>query len=186
MENRPRKEKKRPGRKPGSKARHGGYSLMMRGILPEKRRYIGQYLTAVREGWIHDLAAKEENLSTAQRVLIDRAITFLGVVRLIEENGRERGILDSRGRLSQGLTGHYLSFNRFIKETMALLGLEKRSLEPEATLAEIIKKYDKEEAETKAGEASESLNKATGAPRTGDSQGGGPMGENKDAGGKPS
>ena len=175
-----KRKKKKRGPRPGTKYRHGGYSLMMRGILPERRRYVGVYLTEVREGLIHDLAAKEEDLSTAQRVLIDRVITFLGVARLIEEHAREQGILDSRGRLSQGLTGHYLSFNRFIKETMALLGLEKRQVEPEVTFAEIVKRYDKEEAETGTRDTSGPSDNATAGPGTGDLKGAGAMGEDKD------
>jgi hypothetical protein len=125
-----KKHKKKPGPKPGSKYRHGGYSFLIRGILPERRRYIAPYLSSVREGLIHDLAKSEEDLSTAQKVLIDRIITFLGCVRLLEEHAREHGLLDSGGCLKSGIgTGHYLSFNRFIKEGLALLGLEKREFE---------------------------------------------------------
>jgi len=147
-QNQPQKrEKRRPGRKPGVKVRHGGYSLLMRGTLPERRRYIGHYLTVVREGLIQDLAPREENLSTAQRVMIDRVITFLGVVRLIEEHAREHGILDSKGELTSGLTAHYLSFNRHIKDCLALLGIEKRRAEEVLTPWQIAAEVDKESAE---------------------------------------
>lgn len=147
------KSKKRR-RKPGPIPRHGGYSLLTRGTLPERRRYIAPYLTAVREGLVRDLAAREEDLSTAQRVLIDRVITFLGVVRLIEEHAREHGLLDSSGKLKSGIgTGHYLSFNRFIKEALALLGIERRQLEQEAmTLADVIREHDEKKAEADQGE----------------------------------
>jgi hypothetical protein len=129
-------------RKPGPVPRHGGYSLLTRGTLPEKRKYIGHYLSSIREGLIHDLAACEEELSTGQRILIDRVVTFTGVVRLIEEHAREHGLLDSSGKLKSGIgTGHYLSFNRFIKEALALLGIERRELEPELTLADVIQEH---------------------------------------------
>ena len=148
------KSKKRR-RKPGPIPRHGGYSLLTRGTLPERRRYIAPYLTAVREGLIHDLAESEEKLSTAQKVLIDRIITFLGVVRLIEEHAREHGLLDSSGKLKSGIgTGQYLSFNRFIKEALALLGIERREVEEVMTLADVIREHDekKGEAEGQGGE----------------------------------
>lgn len=123
------KAKKKKKSKRGRPPKHGGFSLLIRGMkegLPENRRYIGHYLTEVREGLIHDLAKSEEDLSTAQKVLIDRIITFLGVIRLIEEHAKEHGVLDSRGRPSQGLTGHYLTFNRQVKEMLSLLGIDIR------------------------------------------------------------
>jgi len=153
MKSQPKKRKgKKPGPRPGSKYRHGGFSLLTRGVkegLPEKRRYIGHYLSTIREGLIHDLAASEKDLSTAQKVLIDRAITFLGVVRLIEEHARQHGVLDARGRLSSGLTGHYLSFNRHIKEILAILGIDKRKSEEVLSPLEYIRQFDKEEEKDK-------------------------------------
>jgi hypothetical protein len=134
--------KSRKGKTIGRPARHGGYSLLTRGVLPEKRKYIGHYLTAIREGLIHDLAASEEDLSTAQRVLIDRVITFLGVIRLIEEYAREHGVLDNRGRLTSGLTAHYLSFNRHIKDCLALLGLDRRKADEALTIQDVIREFD--------------------------------------------
>ena len=113
-------------KKIGRPPRHGGYSLLTRGALPEKRKYIGHYLIAVREGLVKDIAENEEALTMAQRVLIDRTVTSLGIVRLIEEHAKEHGVLDAEGRPSQGLTGHYLSFLRYIKECLALLGIDRR------------------------------------------------------------
>lgn len=145
MEDQPKKRKgKKPGPRPGSKYRHGGYSLLMKGTLPERRRYIGHYLTEVREGLIHDLAKSEEDLSTAQRVLIDRIITFLGVIRLIEEHAKQHGVLDSRGRPTSGLTGHYLTFNRQVKEMLSLLGIEKKVIEETLTPLEFARQFDEE------------------------------------------
>ncbi|MGB7296820.1 MAG: hypothetical protein WBC70_14640 [Candidatus Aminicenantales bacterium] len=158
-------QKKR--RKPGPVPRHGGYSLLTRGTLPERRKYIGHYLTSIREGLIHDLAASEEDLSTAQRVLIDRVVTFVGVVRLIEEHAREHGLLDSSGKLKSGIgTGHYLSFNRFIKEALALLGIERRELEPEMDLAEIVREIDEKSALEKAEREAVGQGRETGEGET--------------------
>jgi len=148
--------------KPGPLARHGGYSLLTRGTLPERRRYIAPYLTAVREGLIHDLAKSEEDLTTAQRVLVDRVTTFLGCIRLMEEHAREHGLLDAAGRLRSGIgTGHYLGFNRFVKEALALLGVERRTMESELTPAEIARIVDEEAA----GQEGESGNGEIASPK---------------------
>lgn len=138
---------KKRRKKPGPVPRHGGYSLLTRGALPERRRYIGHYLTAIREGIVHDLSASEEDLSTAQRVLIDRVVTFLGVVRLIEEHARDYGLLDQRGQLKGGIgSRQYLSFNRHIKDCLALLGL-KRAEPPGPNIADVIHEFDRRKAE---------------------------------------
>lgn len=134
--------------------------MLTRGVLPEKRKYIGHYLTSVREGLIHDLATAEEDLSMAQRVLIDRVITFLGVVRLIEEHARERGILDSRGQLTSGLTVHYLSFNRHIKDCLALLGIEKRKVDEPLDLGRYLAEKDAEKAKAEAAGQGDGVSKA--------------------------
>lgn len=93
---------------------------------------------------IRDLAAAEEDLSMAQRVLIDRVITFLGVIRLIEEHAREHGILDAKGELTSGLTHHYLSFNGHIKDRLALLGMEKRGASEALDLGRYLEAKDAE------------------------------------------
>ena len=146
-ESEPKKRKgKKPGPKPGCKYRHGGYSLLTRGALPQRRRYLAPWLTAIREGLIHDLARNEEELSTAQRILVDRLVTFLGVVRLIEEHAGQYGVLDPKGRPASGLTSHYLTFNRQIKEMLALLGVKRQAVERELTPAEIARIVDEEAA----------------------------------------
>jgi len=148
MENQQKKrKKKKPGPKPGSKYRHGGFSLLTRGVLSERRRYIGHYLTEIREGLIYDLAKSEGDLSTAQKVLIDRIITFLGVIRLIEEHAKQHGVLDSKGQPTSGLTGHYLTFNRQVKEMLSLLGIDKRKTDEVFDLQEYAReKYGKKKA----------------------------------------
>jgi hypothetical protein len=149
--------KKKPGIKTGRPPRHGGYSLLTRGALPEKRKYIGHYLTVVREGLVKDIAPNEDGLTMAQRVLIDRTVTSLGIVRLIEEHAKEHGVLDAEGRPSQGLTGHYLSFQRYIKECIALLGIGKRAADDVLDLGRYLEAKAKNEktspaVDTKGGE----------------------------------
>ena len=118
--------KKKPGIKTGRPARHGGFSFLTRGVLPEKRGYLRHYLTAIRENLVKDIAINEEGLTTAQRILVDRTVTFLGVIRLIEEWVREHGVLDEKGGLSPSLSAHYLAFNRNVKEYLVLLGIDRR------------------------------------------------------------
>jgi len=146
------KAKKRKKSRRGRPPRHGGFSLLTRGVregLPGNRRYIGHYLTEVREGLIHDLAKSEEDLSTAQKVLIDRIITFLGVIRLVEEYAKEHCVLDSKGRPSQGLTGHYLTFNRQVKEMLSLLGINKKASDEILSPLQVAEEIDREEEEKK-------------------------------------
>jgi len=59
---------KRGGKRP---IVHGGYSFLTKGELPERRTYILKYLMAAREALIKDLGTTENDLSTAQIVLID-------------------------------------------------------------------------------------------------------------------
>ena len=129
-------------KKVGRPKRHGGYSLLTRGQLPENRRYLRHYLSEIRAGLVNDLADSEQDLSTAQLILIDRIITYLGVIRLIEEHAKDHGVLDSKGRPTSGLTGHYLTFNRQVREMLSLLGIERKELTQEPTLVEILKEHE--------------------------------------------
>ncbi len=80
---------------PGRRKKHGGYSFLVKGELPEGRAYVERYLTTVREGLISDLGPTEKDLTTAQVILIDRIITKLGVTRCIEEYIRENTVMKS-------------------------------------------------------------------------------------------
>ena len=70
---------------PGKRKKHGGFTYLTQGTLPENRKYIERHLTAIREGLIRDLGPQEQVLTTAQAILIDRVVTKMGVVRCIEE-----------------------------------------------------------------------------------------------------
>lgn len=112
--------------KRGRPFKHGGYSLMVRqGELPERMTKVRQYLTDVREGLIRDVAGLEADLTTAQRVLIDRAISLLGVLRTIEESLSEQGIM--RGStLAPILRESFISYNNTLRLTLAALGINRR------------------------------------------------------------
>jgi len=138
-DNQPKKKKNRPGRKTGTKIKHGSYSLIARGSLPKKRRYLEGFLTKVREGLIRDYGPGEENLTTAQLILVDRVIGKLGVLRCIEEYSRESGVMEGQ-ELSPPLKKNYLSWANSLRLDLQALGLDKRAsdeiLDPQAYVAE--------------------------------------------------
>jgi hypothetical protein len=139
-------EKKRVGRKQGVKIRHGAYSLIARGDLPENRRYLREYLTACREGLISDLGPAEEALSTAQRILIDRVIGKLGVLRCLEEFAREQGVI-KEGKLSSPLEHNFLGWSNSLRLDLQALGIDKRAGEKILSPLEIAAEIDAGKAE---------------------------------------
>jgi hypothetical protein len=148
----PQKRKEnRPGRKLGVKVKHGAYSLIARGTLPRKRRYLERFLGDVRQGLIKDLGPKEENLTTAQLILIDRIIGKLGVLRCAEEFVRESGVVKGQ-ELSPILKRSYLSWANSLRLDLQALGIDKRQSEPGLTLAEIIAEHDRAQGEPKSKE----------------------------------
>jgi len=133
-------EFKRGGR---IKESHGGYSYLYRKKLPENRKEVLKYLIAVREGLIKDLGDTEENLTTAQIVLIDRIISKLGCVRVMEEFVRERGVL--RGdELQPCLKKNYLAYNNLIRLDLQALGINHRRTETAPTPLELAAQIDQE------------------------------------------
>lgn len=116
-------------KKIGRPCKHGGFSIMVpRGELPENRKYVRQYLTEIREGLIRDIGGTEENLTTAQAILIDRIISKLGVIRCIEEYHSENKIMEG-DQLAVALKESYLSYNNSIRLDLMALGIDKRRQE---------------------------------------------------------
>ncbi len=111
--------------------KHGAFSYLTRLALPDHRAYLRPHLTAVREGLIHDLGPTEEDLTTAQKLLIDRCVGQTGVIRLIEEYCREEGILQGglQGRLlAPILAKNYLSFANSLRLNLQALGIARKDL----------------------------------------------------------
>jgi len=129
----------------GKKRTHGGYAFFTTGKLPEHRKYIEQYLTAAREGLVRDLGdgKGEENLSTAEIILIDRVITKLGVVRCMEEYIREHSVMDG-DKLTSPLKVSYLAYNNSIRLDLQALGLQKRTSEDILSPPKLAEMVDKE------------------------------------------
>jgi hypothetical protein len=131
------------GKKPGRPARHGAYSLMVQaGELPKRRTYLRGFLTSVREGLIKDLGPAEADLTTAQRVTLDRAISKLCIIRVIEEFVKEEGVFRG-GMLSPVLAKSYITYCESLERSLRALGIDKRVgdelLDPLAVAAEIDK-----------------------------------------------
>ena len=119
------KEKLKTKLSPGKRRTFGGYSFLTTKDLPVKRRHIESFLTAAREGMIHDLAESEADLSTAQIILIDRVVSMLGVTRCLEEFVREHSVMQGQN-LSPSLKASYLSYNNSIRLNLQALGIEKK------------------------------------------------------------
>ncbi|KKM99934.1 hypothetical protein LCGC14_1142900 [marine sediment metagenome] len=116
---------------------------MTTGELPEYRQYIKKYLTDVREGMIKDIGPEEKDLTTAQIILVDRLISLLGVIRLIEEKAKEDGVF--RGRdLIPSLKASYIAYNNTVRLTLEKLGIDKRMGDRVLTPLEIATEFDKE------------------------------------------
>ena len=109
----------------GGKIKHGGFSFLARGELPEHRRYLLRYLSGAREGLIRDLGPTEANLTTAQIIIIDRIVTKLGVIRCIEEHIRENSVMIGHN-LAPSLKQSYISYNNSVRLDHDKLGIHKK------------------------------------------------------------
>jgi len=128
---------------------HGGYSYLTTGELPENRAYIERYLTGARQGLISDLGPTEEDLTTAQIVIIDRVIAKLGCLRCIEEFVRTDGVMKG-GHLTPSLGNNYIAYSNSIRLDLMALGINTRKAEEALDVQAYIKQFDKEKAEKAA------------------------------------
>jgi hypothetical protein len=133
------------------KIKHGAYSLITRGELPASRRYLEPYLTGVREGLIQDLGPKEIDLTTAQKVIVDRIVTYLGIVRLIEEYVKDKGIFQNpQGFLNPALSTSYLAYCGHIQRALQALGITTRQIGEPMDLGRYVEQQDRAKAEKAA------------------------------------
>ena len=130
----------------GQKIKHGGYSFLVKGELPENRKYILRYLIAARENLIKDLGPTEEDLTAAQIIIIDRIVSKLGVVRCIEEHIRENSVMRGHN-LAPSLKASYLAYNNSIRLDLQALGIEKRRADEVQELDKYIKEKDNKRGE---------------------------------------
>lgn len=111
------------GRRPRS---HGGYSFLTSGELPEQRANVLKYLMAARQGLVRDLGPTEDDLSTAQIILIDRITTKLGVIRCVEEHIRENSVI-AGDDLAPCLKASYLAYNNSLRLDLQALGIDRKA-----------------------------------------------------------
>jgi hypothetical protein len=139
--------------------------MIQAGELPERRAYLRAYLTEVREGLVNDLGPLEEDLTTAQAVLIDRVISKLSILRCVEEHVREKGVFTKAGELGPVLSKSYLAWANSIRLDLQALGINTRAGERILGPLEIAAEIDREQAEQDAREAAEKAALAGERPR---------------------
>jgi hypothetical protein len=132
------KRKGKPGRPPS----HGGYSLIIRaGELPKRRTYIRAYLQKTYDDLTRDLGPREEDLTAAQRVLCDRAVSKLAVIRCIEEHVKETGVFKGK-ELSPVLAKSYVTYTNSLRLDLEALGIDKRAAAKVLDITEYIQAAD--------------------------------------------
>jgi hypothetical protein len=134
-------KKARRGRPP----KHGGYSLLTKGALPENRKHVKKYLSTAREGLISNLGPAEEDLTAAQVILIDRIISKLGVVRCIEEHIKENSVIVGQD-LAPSLKASYLAYNNSIRLDLQALGIKTNKAQETFNLGQYLEIKKKEKA----------------------------------------
>ena len=155
------KKKARIGRPPKPR----GYSLMVRkGELPETRKYLRLYLTEVREGLIEDLGPTEEDLTSAQKVMIDRVINKLAILRCIEEQVLEDGVFLG-GRLCHVLGESYLAYSNSIRLDLQALGINKKQAGKVLDLGRYLAEKSRTKARKARPEAGQGQAEAAGSGR---------------------
>lgn len=126
--------------------RHGGYSFIVTGEMPRHRAYLLRHLTECRAGIASDMGG-EENMTTAQLIIMDRVISKLGIIRCIEEHSKENGTFRDQC-LAPSLKESYLAYSNSIRLDLQALGIEKRVSERVLTPLEIAAEVDREGSET--------------------------------------
>jgi len=143
-----KKESKR-----GRPAKHGGYSLEVQDDILKKNPAVRIYLRNTRVGLIRDVAGTEEDLSEQQRILIDRIISKLLILRIIELWIEKHGVWrrdkllakPSVLELEPALGLNYLAYSNSVDRALKLLGLEKKEIEGDPF--SYIEEFDRKKAE---------------------------------------
>ena len=135
----------------GRPARHGAYSLIVKaGGAPEHRAYLRAFLAEAREGLLADLGPTP---SMAQRIILDRAISKVAVLRIFEEHSAENGVFID-GQLSPVLGKNYLAYSNSLRLDLEALGLERKSAGTIDVLS-YVKEFDEAKAKEKPEAAQE-------------------------------
>ena len=150
---------KKKKRGPGRPRKHGAYSINIRDDELKNHPRIRQYLEETRQGLVRDVAGTERNLSEQQRILIDRIISKLSIMRLIEVYIEKYGAFrqdkfkkDKVLELAPALGQNYLAFSNSVDRAIKILGVSKRKVERVLSTEELKKKVEKEEQGSEDGE----------------------------------
>jgi hypothetical protein len=142
------KQKKQRGRP----FKHGAYSIIHRDGLLKKHKDIEKFLEDCRKGLIRDVAGSEEALSEGQKILIDRIISKLAILRLIEIYIERYGPFN-RQKLKQKtlelepvLGESFLAFSNSIRASLVVLGVDRRKFDEAIDITAYIKEKDAEKA----------------------------------------
>jgi len=102
--------------------------MTKRGELPERRTYLRLYLTEIRAQLIQDQGPLEKDLTAARRILIDRVLSKLCILRVTEEELKEHGIFVKGGEGGlRPVLDVYRSFTNSLRLDLVALGIDKRA-----------------------------------------------------------
>ncbi len=153
----------------GPLAKHGGYSVARKDEILRRYPEVLRYLKVVQRDIIRDVCPEgEEHLPAGKRVLIDRLMSKLATIRLVECYLGEHGIIrqdkvEERILDAEPIMSVWLSLDNGIRKDLALLGLERRALEvePEDPRVILARFCEEEEAEKAARAAEEARSQAS-------------------------
>jgi hypothetical protein len=111
----------------------------------KRRTLLRAYLTEIREGLIRDVAGTEEDLTTAQKILVDRACSLLSIIRCVEEHTREHGVFKGR-ELAPVLLKSYCAYSAELRRTLDMLGIRGKATDKILSPLEIAAEIDAEKA----------------------------------------
>ena len=111
----PEMVKLRPSRRP----KHGGYSFIRSGKMPDDKREVERYLTWLRQKYIEDIGPEEKDLSAGQMLLLNKLITFEGLTRCME--------IEAARRETVNLPKHHSTYTNHILKICQMLGLERKA-----------------------------------------------------------
>lgn len=107
--------------KPSRRPKHGGYSFIRSGKIPDDKREVERYLTWLRQKYIEDIGPREEDLSAGQMLLLNKLITFEGLTRCMEIEAARRETVNS--------PKHHSTYTNHILKICQMLGLERKANE---------------------------------------------------------
>ena len=147
----------RPNLPQGALVKHGFYAnAAHQAELLGRHPEIMSYLGVVRRGFVRDLSPEgEAHMTTAKHLILDRLMRKLSMAKLIEAFLDEHGFLrqDKPGMFDvESITSLWLALNHQIRLDLQLLGLERKALDAELTVLDVIAEFDKDKA-AKAAEA---------------------------------